>query len=252
MGAERKTSISWVGGGQITVRGRTIDELIAGSTFAETIYLVLRGETPDENATAMLDAILISVIDHGPTPPSTIAAVTTANTGAPLNAAVAAGVLAINKFHGGAIEDCMKVLNEGVGLREQKNIGADEAATAIAERFRADGLRVSGFGHREHEEDPRTAALFKKAAELGFANKFVEQARAFETVLSKITGKRLPVNADGAIAAVLCEIGFEPAAANGIFMIARLPGLVAHVIEEQQRNPPMRTVDVKSYSYDGP
>ncbi len=251
MSVERKTAISWAENGRITIRGRTIDELIAVSTFAETIYLVLRGEQPDKKTAAMFEAVLISVIDHGPTPPSTIAAVTAANTGATLNAAVAAGLLAINKFHGGAIEDCMTALSGAVALQEKNDIDADEAAINVAEQFRARGERVSGFGHREHKADPRTTSLFAKAAELGFEGKFVEQARAFESALSKITGKSLPINADGAIAAVLCEIGFEPAAANGIFMIARLPGLVAHVIEEKERNPPMRTVDVSAYKYDG-
>jgi citrate synthase len=43
-----------------------------------------------------------------------------------------------------------------------------------------------------------------------------------------------------------------PAAFNGIFMIARAPGLIAHVIEEQTRERPMRRIDPVNHSYDGP
>jgi citrate synthase len=80
----------------------------------------------------------------------------------------------------------------------------------------------------------------------------VENAEAIEIALSETSGRNLPINADGAIAALLCELGFPAKAANGLFMIARVPGLVAHVVEEQERNAPMRTVDVESYEYDGP
>jgi citrate synthase len=46
--------------------------------------------------------------------------------------------------------------------------------------------------------------------------------------------------------------GQNPAAFNGIFMIARTPGLVAQVIEEQTREKPMRRIDPVKHGYDGP
>jgi len=89
------------------------------------------------------------------------------------------------------------------------------------------------------------------AKQLNVAGKYVEQAEILETLLSKAIDKNLPINADGAIAALLCEMNFSLKTANGIFMIARVPGLVAHAVEEQERNPPMRTVDAENYEYDG-
>ena len=59
-------------------------------------------------------------------------------------------------------------------------------------------------------------------------------------------------NVDGAIGAILADLGMNPAAFNGIFMIARTPGLVAHVIEEQTREKPMRRIDPVNHGYDGP
>ncbi len=199
----------------------------------------------------MLEAIVVSVIDHGVKPPSTIATVTVANTGASLNSAVAAGILSINKYHGGAIEDAMSGISEAVKLQETDGLSPTEAAEKVVINYKERGMRISGFGHRFHAADPRTVRLFELAKELKVAGKFVEQAEVLEKVLSEKSSKALPINADGAIAALLCEMDFPPKIANGIFMIARTAGLVAHAVEEQENNPPMRTVDAENYEFDG-
>ena len=90
------------------------------------------GELPDAKLTRLLDAMLVSSVDHGATPPSVLSALTVASTGAPLNAAVAAGVLSISRFHGGAIEDCMHTLQEAVASAREKARPAAEAAAAWA------------------------------------------------------------------------------------------------------------------------
>ena len=246
----RKTSISWVEAEKISLRGYAIEDLIGNISWGEAVYLLLLGELPPKNFANLLEAILISVIDHGVRPPSTIAAVTVANTGASLNSSVAAGILAINKYHGGAIEDAMKAISEAVDWQNE-NLNAYQSAEKIVQNYKEKGVRISGFGHRFHAADPRTVRLFELAKELEVAGKFVEQAEAIEKVLSEKSGKHLPINADGAIAALLCEMNFPPKTANGIFMIARVAGLVAHVVEEQENNPPMRTVDAENYEYDG-
>lgn len=247
----RKTAVSWVENEQITLRGYAVADLIGRVSWGEALSLLLLGELPPKNHAAMLEAILVAVIDHGVKPPSTIAAVTVANTGANLNSAVAAGILAINKFHGGAIEDCMKALTAGVEIQQKESVDAVAAAEKVVTNYKAKGVRISGFGHRFHAADPRTIRLFELARELKVAGKFVEQAEILEKVLTERSGKHLPINADGAIAALLCEMNFPPKIANGIFMIARTAGLVAHVVEEQERNPPMRTVEAENYEFDG-
>lgn len=248
---KRKTAISWVENEQISLRGYAVEDLIGRVSWGEALCLLLLGELPPKNHATLLEAILVSVIDHGVKPPSTIAAVTVANTGASLNSAVAAGILAINKYHGGAIEDAMSALSDAVRLQENDNLNPEQAAAKIVDNYKANGKRISGFGHRFHAADPRTVRLFELARELEVAGKFVEQAEVLEKVLTERSGKRLPINADGAIAALLCEMNFPPKIANGIFMIARTAGLVAHVVEEQERHPPMRTVDAENYEYDG-
>lgn len=246
----RKTSISWVEAEKITLRGHSVEDLIGNRSYGEVLYLLLLGKLPTANQAKMLEAIIVSVIDHGVKPPSTIATVTVANTGASLNSAVAAGILSINKYHGGAIEDAMSAISEAVKLQEGNRLDTIQAAEKTVADYKEKGKRISGFGHRFHAGDPRTIRLFELAKELGVAGKFVEQAEALEKVLSEKLGKHLPINADGAIAALLCEMEFPPKIANGIFMIARTAGLVAHAVEEQENNPPMRTVDVENYEFE--
>ena len=247
---KRKTAISWVEAEKINIRGHSIENLIGNFTFGEVLCLLLLGKLPPKSYAQMLEAILISVIDHGVKPPSTITTTTVANTGGSLNSSVAAGILAINEYHGGAIEKAMKAISDAVKLQETKSLDKLQSAEKLIDNYKSKGNRISGFGHRFHGNDPRTIRLFELAEELKVAGKFVEQTKAIEKVLSEKLNRNLPINADGAIAALLCEMEFPPKTANGIFMIARVPGLVAHAVEEQENNPPMRTVDVENYEFE--
>ena len=169
-----------------------------------------------------------------------------------MNASVAAGILSISEFHGGAIEECMHILRQGMDLVEKDDNDSDTAAGQIIEEYRSVKKRLSGFGHRVHTNDPRTAKLFQLAKDYGIAGKYLELARTFVKQLKEITGKDLPLNVDGAIAALLCEMDFDPVLANAFFMIARVPGLVAHIYEEKTRYKPMRKIHPTDVEYDGP
>ncbi|MCZ6755561.1 MAG: citryl-CoA lyase, partial [Gemmatimonadetes bacterium] len=200
----------------------------------------------------LMEAILVSSIDHGATPPSVMAARTTASSGAGLGPAVAAGILSISRFHGGAIQQCALQLGEVVKRGDEGGGGGfDHAAVEMVRRLKADHLRMAGFGHRIHTDDPRTKRLFALAEEAGVDGSHIAAARAVQRAF-KSAGRELPINVDGAIAAVLADLGFEPEVMNGLFMIARLPGLVAHAVEEQARNRPMRVIETSAAVYDGP
>jgi len=243
-----KTAVADVGPNKINLRGYPIAELMGGKTFAEVVWLALVGELPTPAQGRLLDAVLVSSVDHGVTPPSTLVALTAASTGAPVNAALAAGVLSVNRHHGGAVEDCMRALAEGIASQKEKGEGA---ARLLLAAYKEKGKRLAGFGHRLHTADPRSARLFALADELGLAADGVAMARALEREFAA-GGKPLPLNVDGAIAAVLLDLGFEPALANAFFIIARMPGWLAHVREEWAREKPMRRIEPSAWEYDGP
>jgi citrate synthase len=220
-------------------------------SFGAAVYLILTGEIPTLAVARLMDAILVSSIDHGATPPSALAARTVASTGASLSASVAAGIMSINRHHGGAIEDCARQLKGIADRAARESISMDEAAARALAVMRETGERMSGFGHRLHSKDPRTVRLFDLARESGVDGVHMQAARAVEKSFAAVK-KSLPINVDGAIGAILADLGMNPAAFNGIFMIARAPGLVAHVIEEQTREKPMRRIDPVNHGYDGP
>jgi succinyl-CoA synthetase alpha subunit len=245
------TAITRIEPNRVAVRGYEIAGLMGRISFGAAVHLILTGELPTSPVARLMDAILVSSIDHGATPPSALTARTVASTGATLSASVAAGILSINRHHGGAIEDCARRLQAIVDRAARESISMDQAATRTLAEMREAGQRMAGFGHRLHTKDPRTSRLFELAREAGVDGAHMQAARAVEKAFADAK-KSLPINVDGAIGAILADLGMNAVALNGIFMIARTPGLVAHVIEEQTREKPMRRIDPVNHGYDGP
>ncbi|KKR29520.1 hypothetical protein A3J17_04235 [Candidatus Curtissbacteria bacterium RIFCSPLOWO2_02_FULL_40_11] len=236
-----RTSITHHVDGKPHVYGYDLTKLAGNKSFTAVIYLILKGEMPDKNSEKMLDGMLTIAIDHGVEPSSTVAARNVYSGGSPLQAAVAAGVLAFGEYHGGAIEESMNTFKKY----------ESEGAKKLNEDFKKKGKRVSGFGHRVYSTDPRTERLIELAKELGFYGKYVKFALEVEKELT-VGSKKLPLNIDGIFAALLLEMGFHPKSGKGFFIIARVPGLVAHVVEESLREKPVRRLTEKEVEYDGP
>ncbi len=235
----------------VAVRGYALDEMMGRLSFAESIYLLFRGELPPPALRPLLEAILVASLDHGPTSPSANVARLVASTGGPLNAALAGGLTAINRFHGGAIGDCMELLRQGVSDSKRPNLTAEQAAASLVAAALAARKVLPGFGHRVHTRDPRTARLFTLVAEAGLDGEHVAMARSIQNALAA-AGKDLPINVDGGIAATLCELGFPPGLGNVFFMVGRLPGMAAQAYEEMTTQKPMRRIDFQAARYDGP
>ena len=219
------------------------------ATFADGIYLMLKGEMPSASHSRVMNAVLASSIDHGLTPPSSLATRTVMSGGNPLNAAVAGGILTIGESHGGAIEACARMLQAEA---PQDIANSAETAAALVAKYREEKKRISGFGHRVHGTDPRATVLFEIAEEEGLAGRYVAFARAIEDALEAASGRRLPINVDGAIAAMISEMGFDWRMGKGFFIASRTPGLVAHAFEERTRERPMRQMTNFDTIYDGP
>lgn len=236
-----RTSITTHVDGRPYVYGYDLIRLAGETSFCRAIYLILRGEMPDKASEKMFDSMLTIAIDHGVEPASVVAARNVYSGGSPLQAAVAAGILAFGEYHGGAIEAAMENF-----LKYQAT-----GAKKLVDDFIKKGARITGFGHRLYTVDPRTQRLLTIARELGFRGKYVKFALAVEGELSK-GAKKLPLNIDGIFAALLLELGFNPKVGKGFFIIARTPGLVAHVVEEALRENPVRRLSEKEVEYDGP
>jgi citrate synthase len=237
---------------KVMLRGYRIDELMGRVPFGHVVYLVLKGELPTEAQGRVMDAILVSSVDHGATPPSALAARTVASGGAPLTTGIAAGIMTINQHHGGAIEGCMNVLKEAVAHKREQGQDSVTAARALLAAYRQQKKRIPGYGHRIHSDDPRTNRLFAIAEENAVAGEHVEMGQAIRQAMKESLGKDLPMNVDGAIAAVLCDLDFPPEMGNGLFAIARTVGLTAHVFDEITQQRPMRRISPTAQDYSGP
>ena len=248
------TRLTSIEANKILVRGYPIDELMGRVPFGDTIYLMLTGELPSSSISTLVNAMLVSFIDHGVTPPSTLAARNAATTGASIRGAVAAGVLGFGRHYGGDILACRQRLDEGLAL--VKGPLMEAAAVEIADRLvQADEIPPPGFGHRFHTRDPRATRIMQIAHELEVEHRYTLFIRELEIALARhpaLADRPMPINVDGAIAAVSGDLGLSPEVADALLLISRVPGLCAHVLEEQQRERPMRVVDSLAHEYDGP
>jgi len=252
--AQWRTAITKIEPNKILVRGYAVDELMGRLSFAEAIYLILRGELPTPSIGRLFGAALVASIDHGVTPPSTLATLNVATTGAPIRASAAAGVLGFGAFHGGDIESCLRFLASGLA-EIQKGRSYRDVAGEMVTGCLAHGRIPAGFGHRIHTFDPRAGRLLQLARELELDGEYVRMVREIERELQSrpdADERPIPLNVDGAIAAVCGDLGFDPGLANSLFIIARVPGLIAHAHEEHERHQPMRQIDPRDHVYDGP
>ena len=242
-----KTSITRVEPNRLITRGYAQEELIGNSSFPEMVYLLIKGEMPSKNEAKMLEAVLVSFCDHGVTPPSTQAARIMASTGSPMNACVGGGLLAFGKHHAGAIENAMRVLQEGT-KRHEGDI--ELIARKIISEHRECGEKIPGFGHRYHDEDPRAPKLIDIARKHECMGIHAELALTIQSILLEEKGIRM--NIDGANGAILSDMGFDWSVGTGIFMIGRIPAIIAHVHEEKTRETPFRKLfEIEEIYYDG-
>ena len=245
-----RSAITNADGDRIIVRGHDLVSLMRHGTYADVVALLLGGHMPEEGERRLIDAILIAISDHGAGAPSAATArmAATGNRRAP-EAAVAAGILAIGDAHGGAGMACMVIIAGALERAARESRSLADIARAIAVDARTAGERLPGLGHRMYREDPRTTVLFAMAEQYGKAGQGVAFMRALESAIAE-TIKPLPINVDGAIAAVLHDLAYPPEVAKLIFIVGRTAGLAAHVMEEYTRERPMRVrIPVV---YDGP
>jgi citryl-CoA lyase len=249
-----KTAITRIEPNKVLVRGYPLDELMGRVSFADAIYLLLSGELPTPSVSRLVSAILVSSVDHGAMPPSTVVARNVATTGAPLRAAVAAGVLSFGSYHGGDVEACMELLDKGLALVRGGASYQEAAETVVREKLDA-GERVPGLGHRLHTHDPRADKLLQMAYELDLEGEHIRLMRMVDRALAAArdpASPHIPINVDGAIAAICGDVGLDREFGNALFIISRVPGLIAHAHEERLRERPMRGIDPSSHEYDGP
>ncbi|MFX1519927.1 MAG: citryl-CoA lyase [Promethearchaeota archaeon] len=248
-----RTAISKVDSNKILIRGYRIEDLIGTYSFAETVYLLFTGKLPNKAVGLIMDAMLTSCVDHSLTSPSTDVLRFVAASGTTLQASIAAGILTFGKYHAASLEPCAKMLQEGVKRKnEAPDLDIDTIAKCIVQEHLDNKRRVSGYGHAVHKNDPRTIKLLQLAKELDLAKDHVALAEAIEAKLERQVGKKLILNIDGTIAAIISDIGIDWRLATAFFIMSRVPGLAAHYFEQITKERPYKSVPLEEISYEGP
>jgi citrate synthase len=233
---EPVTHISQAWPDRVEVRGRDLTgDLMGRLSFTEYFHLLLTGREPTPDQRFFLDLLLVAIAEHGMMPTNVAARMTLAADPGSLQSAVAAGILGCGPVILGTAEECARVLEEA---QEQVAAGESPAsvAAAVARAVHAAGERMPGFGHPVHRPlDPRAERILELAEARGVGGPHVELARAFRDAVADAWGKPLTLNVSMPIAAVMLDLGFEPAAVKSIPILARTAGLLAHLAEERQQ-----------------
>jgi len=240
----------------ITVRGRDLCRDVVGKMdFTRYFWLLVTGQEPDETQLFFANAVLTAIAEHGLVPSVVAARMTYAAAPEAFQGAVAAGLLGCGSVVLGSAEACGRFLVELADSARSEAAAPEEAARRAVIALRSARKAVPGFGHPLHSGgDPRARLLLDLADEKGAAGAHVEMLRAVERVLPDALGRPLPINVNGAIPAVMLDVGFPLAALKGVSLLARTAGLIGHLQEESER--PIGFIlsgrAAEAIAYDGP
>jgi citrate synthase len=188
---------------------------------------LLTGREPTEEQRFFLDLLLVAIAEHGLMPTNVAARMTLAADPGALQGAVAAGILGCGPVILGTAEECARL------LAELEASGRDPAD--VARELHAAGARIPGFGHPVHRPvDPRAERILELADERGVSGRHVALARALQDGVAEARGRPLTMNVSLPIAAVMLDLGFEPAAVKAVPILARTASLLAHLAEERE------------------
>ena len=239
-----KTSISKVEKDKIITRGYNQSDLIEKIRYSDMIYLLLKGRLPSIKEGRIFNHVLVSFCDHGVTPPSTQTARLVASSGSPINSAVAGALLSFGHKHAGAIQKTMELYQSKINslyLTEDSILDNKQIASLaidIYNEYAFGDEKLPGFGHRYHNVDPRADKLMDIVIKEGFVGPHIKLALALEDLIYQ--KKRIRLNVDGANAAILSDLAFTPEMGLGVFIIGRVPGIIAHINEENMEEDEFR------------
>ncbi|MCD0502966.1 citryl-CoA lyase [Bordetella petrii] len=234
---------SSIGGGDadhITIRGYDlVDDLIDQRDFVDVLCLTVLGHFPDANQRRMINMFLVTAADHGLTPSALATRLTLHGAPESMQGAVAAGILGAGSRYLGVVEYAARFLQQAVadfGGSEDDAAALQAHAEQVVAREREARRRIPGIGHPIHVDgDPRCDKILAVAADCGYRGRHCRHALALAAAASQVFGRPVPLNATGAKAAVLLDMGLSPEFGKGMTLIGRVAGLIAHIIEEREQ-----------------
>ena len=197
--------------------------------FAENFLNMCFGKVPDPEIVKAFEVSLILYAEHSFNA-STFAARVVTSTLSDIYSAVTAAIGTLKgPLHGGA--------NEAV-MHDMLEIGEPERAEAWMRGKLAAKEKVMGFGHRVYKNgDSRVPtmkkAFFDVAAHTG-GEKWVQMYEILERTMNEATG--IKPNLDFPTGPAYYLMGFDIEVFTPIFVMSRITGWTAHIIEQGESN----------------
>jgi citryl-CoA lyase len=242
------TTISEVTPGAVNLRGYSLEEVMREMSYTDGAFLTLIGRLPSDGEAQVVDALMNSLLDHGFVASTITAARYIASGNPQFVPAVAGGLLAAgqNTLSPG---HSFELLDHAARLASEDNLSIGEAAAAVVSEYRATGRRLPGLGHPTHKQsDFRAEVLFDVLRDLDIEAPSVAILRAIQSEFLAQSGKAgIPINIDGALAAVGRDLGWSVNQTIAFALLSVLPGLMAHVIEEIDSGRPLRHIEDGAY-----
>jgi citrate synthase len=206
-----------------------VRDLIGKASFVDVFFRQAFRRPLTDGERRIVDAVLVALMEHGLTPSAISARMVYSSSPENIQAGVAAGLLAVGSRFVGTMEDAAVLLQRIADAEDGR-----AEATAIAGELRKRRQAVPGFGHHLHKpDDPRATALLALADETGVAGRFAAALRLLAAEVDAAAARRITINATGAVAALLGDIGVPPRLVRGFAVLSRAAGLIAHIAEEQ-------------------
>ena len=223
------TSIATFDETSITWRGRDlVNELLGRHTFTEILYFLICGRMPDATQTRVLDACMVTLMEHGMTPHAIVTRLVADCNPSQVQIAMAAGLTCTGDVFAGTMDACGRILE--LGLSERDRVAY---AKRVVAEYRARRSPMPGFGHNLHKpDDPRSPRLIAIAREAGVKGDAIAMLETLSVEVDKAYGRHLTINATGALAALMLEIGIPVPVMRCLSVTSRAAGLSAHIGEE--------------------
>jgi citrate synthase len=200
-------------------------------SHAANFLWMMFGREPSPEDAKIIDLDLVLHAEHSSNA-STFAARVAAGTGAEIGAAIVAAIAPhMGPFHGGAAEAVQKTVEE---------IGDPERAIDYVKEQLDAGDQDMGFGHRVYKtEDPRAHELRGVARDLGHKkgnDSWFQILQEIEKAMEPYRPKGIYPNVDFYAGAVYSLLGIPDEQFIPMFAVGRMPGWVAHVLEQFEDN----------------
>lgn len=230
----------------LVLRKEKLSALIEEADFVSSLFLSLVGRKPQKKEKRILNAILVSSLDQGLSAASGFVPRVVASSGGDVLSCMATAILALGPLHGAAVSAAMELFTQVASAGDNIESQCDQ----IVESYRMQKRRLSGFGSPTHADvDERAKQLFVVARKEDVDLTYLDIAKQLEHSLEQKMNRKLPLNIDGAIAALLLTLGISPLAGNAIFAVGKVAGSIAHILEEKTVDPKVRRIQPEDIEY---